>query len=85
VAERLPRITAAQLLAALRRAGWYPLRQRGSHLRLAHSSTPARITVAIHAGRIVKPATLRSILEQADLSVDDLIRLLYGANGGGSP
>lgn len=74
--ERLPRITAAELLGALERAGWQRIRQRGSHVRLEHPARPVRVTVAIHAGQIVKPATLRGILEQAGLSTDELIALL---------
>lgn len=74
--ERLPRITAMSLLAALRRAGWEVTRQRGSHARLQHPDHLQGVTVSIHAGQIVKPGTLRSILDQAEITVDDLIALL---------
>ncbi|MBI2941185.1 MAG: type II toxin-antitoxin system HicA family toxin, partial [Chloroflexi bacterium] len=36
MSPRLPRITAAELLRALRRAGWQQHRQTGSHLHLVH-------------------------------------------------
>jgi predicted RNA binding protein YcfA (HicA-like mRNA interferase family) len=74
--ERLPRITAAELMAALQRGGWERVRQSGSHVRLRHPDRGVGVTVSIHAGQIVKPGTLRSILDQADLSVEELIRLL---------
>lgn len=76
MAERLPRITAANLLLALERGGWRRIRQRGSHVRLAHPDHPTRVTVSIHPGQIVKPRTLGSILDQAGLTVDELIELL---------
>ena len=74
--ERLPRITSTELLAALRRAGWDVVRQRGSHMRLAHPERSIRVTVSVHAGHIIKPGTLRGVLEQAGLTVDELVELL---------
>lgn len=74
--ERLPRITATELLAALERGGWERIRQRGSHVRLAHPTHPMKVTVSIHARQVVKPGTLRSVLEQAGLTVEELIELL---------
>jgi predicted RNA binding protein YcfA (HicA-like mRNA interferase family) len=76
MSPRLPRITAEDLLRALRRDGWLVDRQRGSHVRLWHPEKTRLVTVAYHAGRIIKPKTLESILEQAGMSVDELRRLL---------
>ncbi len=73
---RLPRITAAELLRALGRDGWYHVRQKGNHVQLLHPTKPGRVTVASHTGGIIKAKTLLSTLEQADLTVDDLRRLL---------
>ncbi len=73
---RLPRITADELLRALHKDGWYEIRQRGSHLRLRHPVKPMAITVPVHQGEILKPKILGSILEDCELSVEDLRRLL---------
>lgn len=73
--ERLPRVTADQLLRALRRDGWVEGRH-GKHLHLTHPSKPGRFAVPYHPGRTLKLATLRSILIQAGLNVDELRRLL---------
>lgn len=73
---RLPRVTAAELLRALRRDGWRDYRQKGGHLHLKHPSKPGRATVPQHAGRILKPATLKAILDQAGLTDDELRNLL---------
>ncbi len=76
MSPRQPRITAAQLLRALRRDGWEIDRQRGGHAQLAHPTKPGLVTVPRHSSEILKPKTLAAILEQAGLSVDDLRRLL---------
>lgn len=69
--QRMPRVTADEALRALRRAGWTPLRQEGSHLHLSHADRPGIVTVARRAGRILKPKTLKRTLEQAGLTVDE--------------
>jgi predicted RNA binding protein YcfA (HicA-like mRNA interferase family) len=76
MSERLPRITAAQLLRALRRDGWEIVRQSGSHAALKHADKNGRVTVPIHAGVILNPKTLSTILDQAELTVDNLRKLL---------
>ena len=74
---RTPRITAVDALRALQRHGWRVDRQRGSHVLLKHPDQPTlRVVVPVHVGRILKPKTLASILDQAGLSVDDLNRVL---------
>lgn len=73
---RLPRITAADLLRALRQDGWSSVRQRGSHIQLRHPAKPGLVTVPQHAGAIIKPGILQGILEQAGLTVDEFLELL---------
>ncbi len=73
---RLPRVTAADLLRALRRDGWEIDRQRGSHVQLVHSTKPGLVTVPSHAGRTIPLGTLRRILDQAGLTADELRDLL---------
>jgi predicted RNA binding protein YcfA (HicA-like mRNA interferase family) len=76
MAARLPRITAFELMRALERDGWYVTRQEGSHAQLKHPSKPGRVTVALHRTQVINPKTLRSALQQAGLTADDLRRLL---------
>ena len=73
---RLPRITAVELLRALRRDGWIEAKQVGSHLHLKHPTKPGRVTVPRHAGEVLAPKLLTSILAQADLTADELRDLL---------
>ena len=76
MSPKLPRITAQELLRALHKDGWDVVRQSGSHIQLRHPSKSGRVTIAHHSGRILKPATLDSILEDAGLSADELRGLL---------
>ena len=76
MSPRLPRLTADELLRALRRDGWEILRQRGSHAILTHPTKPGHPVVAIHAGPAVPPGTLATILKQCGLTVDELRKLL---------
>jgi predicted RNA binding protein YcfA (HicA-like mRNA interferase family) len=73
---RLLRITGDEALRALRKAGWSDVRRRGSHVMLHHESRPGRVVVPVHAGAILKPKTLLSILDQAGIDADELRRLL---------
>ncbi len=74
---KLPRVTSPELVRALRRAGWQPICQTGSHLHLMHPERPGVVlTVAVHAGRIAPLGTLRAILARAGLSGEQLQDLL---------
>jgi predicted RNA binding protein YcfA (HicA-like mRNA interferase family) len=73
----LPSVNAARLIRALQRAGFFVHHTTGSHYVLKHSDRPAvRIVVPFHGSADVKRGILRSILRQAGLSAENLIRLL---------
>jgi predicted RNA binding protein YcfA (HicA-like mRNA interferase family) len=74
---RAPRVTADQVLRVLLRSGWFIDRQSGSHVHLMNSAKPGhRVTVPRYSGTVVKPKTLKSILTQAGIGVDEFRRLL---------
>ena len=73
---KLPRVTGREVVRALERAGFVFDRQRGSHVILLHSQTRQRVSIPVHAGRIVKLGTLKGILEDAGLSRDEFDLLL---------
>ncbi len=77
MSRKLPRITATDALKALRKAGWYSVRQKGSHIILKNDDNPkSRVVIPMHSGDILLPKTLASILDQADLTVDEFTNLL---------
>ena len=74
---RLPSLKATDVVRALKKAGFVELRSRGSHLRLGHLTNPKRqTTVSMHKGKDIPRGTLRDIIEQAGLTVDEFIVLL---------
>jgi predicted RNA binding protein YcfA (HicA-like mRNA interferase family) len=60
--------------AALERAGFTFLRQRGSHMILRRDNPRALVTVPDH--RAIKRGTLRGIIADAGLTVGEFIALL---------
>lgn len=76
MSPRLPRVGSRHLVRALKRAGFEEQRQRGSHLHLRRASDGKRVTVPVHQGRTVPVGTLRAILRDAGISVDEFRELL---------
>ncbi|MFA7467881.1 MAG: type II toxin-antitoxin system HicA family toxin [Desulfotomaculaceae bacterium] len=72
---RMPRVTGKKAVSALKRAGFTVVRVTGSHHHL-HKPGNKLVTVPVHAGETLSPIVLKSILEQAGLTVDELIDLL---------
>jgi predicted RNA binding protein YcfA (HicA-like mRNA interferase family) len=72
----VPSVNYPEVVAALKRAGWVVVRQRGSHIRL-HRQTPTglkKLTVPAH--KPIKRTTLAKILADAELAVEDFLELL---------
>jgi len=61
-------MTSAEILDALRRAGWREVARKGSHVQLKHADRPGRVTVP-HPKRDVPVGTLKSIERQAGLKL----------------
>lgn len=58
------------LLIRLRADGWYLVRTRGSHRQFRHPVKPGLVTMAGHGKDEVAPRTLKSILKQAGLEIE---------------
>lgn len=71
----LPVLSARALIDALRRAGFEVVRQKGSHVRLRHPDGRV-VTVPVHPGQDLGRGLLRKILRDAELPVEELLRLL---------
>ena len=68
---RVPRVTNAEALRVLNRKGWYQVRQTGSHVHLQSQAHPGTLTVPAHAGAIIKPGTLKGIIHDAGMTVEE--------------
>jgi len=74
---RLPRASGKDVLQALLRGGFQLSHIRGSHHYLRNPGASGLVVVPVHGNRTLPPGTLRSILRQADLTVEELDRLLH--------
>jgi predicted RNA binding protein YcfA (HicA-like mRNA interferase family) len=72
---RLPRVTSKKVLKALLRNGFYIHHQTGSHVNLRHrSKAHLHVVIPLHAGDLA-PKTIKSILVQAELTLDEFEKL----------
>ncbi len=74
--SKVPSLSYAQIIAALKRDGWNVIRQKGSHIRLEKMLDDEILKITVPAHRPVKRSTLSHILKQARLEVDHFIDLL---------
>jgi predicted RNA binding protein YcfA (HicA-like mRNA interferase family) len=73
----MPRVTAREIERALLRDGWYAVGTGGgSHRQYRHETKLGRVTLPFHAGQIIVPKTLSTILQQAGLTVEQFRQLL---------
>ena len=74
--ERLPALTARDVIRTLERAGFAVSRTSGSHCRLIHQVDSARnFSVPVHSGDL-KRGTLRAIIAQAGMTVAEFLQFL---------
>ena len=67
--ERLPVVSGRQTVKALQKLGFAEVSQRGSHLKL-RSESGRTVIVPLHDE--LARGTLRSILRQAGITIDEL-------------
>lgn len=72
MSPRLPVVSGRETLRALEKAGYAEISQRGSHIKLRRGNR----TVIVPLHRELAPGTLRSVLRQADLTVEQFTELL---------
>lgn len=69
----LPALTARKVLHALQHAGFREHHTTGSHVHLRRADKPGLHVVAPYHNRDLAPKTLRSIIAQAGLTVDEFL------------
>lgn len=72
--SKLPVVSGRECIKALGKAGFYFKRQEGSHITLRKDDPFAQVVVPDH--RELDRGTLRAIIRQAGLSVDEFVELL---------
>ena len=70
--DKLPRVSASDAIRALEKAGFFLARQSGSH-RIYKNAEGRRVTVPYHSGKELHPKILKSILRDADMTVEEFL------------
>jgi len=71
--SKIPALKPKEILRILKRAGFEEIRSKGSHVHLKKEKK--LVTIPMH-NRDLKIKTLKSILSQANITVEELIKLL---------
>ncbi|MBI2251937.1 MAG: type II toxin-antitoxin system HicA family toxin [Armatimonadetes bacterium] len=69
--KKLPRLSARDIISLLEKKGFSFSRQSGSH-KIYKDKMGKRVTVPYHSGKILHPKIIENILEDANLSMEDL-------------
>ena len=72
--SRLPKISGRDCVKVLGKVGFYLKRQHGSHMILRRDNPFAQVVVPNH--KELDRGTLRAIIRQAELGVEEFVRLL---------
>jgi predicted RNA binding protein YcfA (HicA-like mRNA interferase family) len=72
--SKLPQVSGQECVGALKRLGFSVIRQRGSHIIMRREDPFAQLVVPDH--KQLDRGTLRSILREADLTVEVFISVL---------
>ena len=71
---KLPLVSGRECVRALERAGFYLKRQEGSHMILRRDKPFAQVVVPDH--KELDRGTLRAILRQAGIGIEEFLKLL---------
>jgi predicted RNA binding protein YcfA (HicA-like mRNA interferase family) len=75
LSPRLPRVSAIEVIKVLEKVGFFLSRQSGSH-KIYKNAEGRRVTVPYHGTTILKLKTLKSILNDAGLTIEEFVELL---------
>ena len=71
---KLGNISGKEAAKAFQKAGWKPLGQVGSHLVMV--KTGVRVNLSIPQHKELSVGTLRALIRNADMTVDEFLSLL---------
>jgi predicted RNA binding protein YcfA (HicA-like mRNA interferase family) len=72
--SKLPQISGKDCIKALEKAGFFVKRQKGSHMILCRDEPFTEVVIPNH--KTLDKGTLRAIIRQVNLDVDEFIELL---------
>jgi predicted RNA binding protein YcfA (HicA-like mRNA interferase family) len=75
MSEKLPRVTANEIIKIVEKLGFRFSRQSGSH-KIYKNDEGKRVTIAYHSGKILHPKIVKSILVDVGISVDEFKKMM---------
>jgi predicted RNA binding protein YcfA (HicA-like mRNA interferase family) len=73
--SKYPVLSPKQVIKALEKIDFHFVSQKGSHAKYKNSASPVNVVIIPMHPELAK-GTLKSILEQANISLDDFLKLL---------
>ncbi|MBI4709952.1 MAG: type II toxin-antitoxin system HicA family toxin [Nitrospirae bacterium] len=73
--SKLPSLTGKEIIAILKKSGFFAERQKGSHIFMKHSDGRATV-VPVHSGESIGPGLLSKIFRDVEMTKDDFLKIL---------
>lgn len=73
--SELPKITAKEAIVVVEKLGFVLARQSGSHM-IYKNALGKRITTPYHAGKILHPKIVKSIIKDSEINTDEFKKML---------
>ena len=70
---KLPSLKARAVIKILEKAGFIKWRQKGGHVTFYRKKDNRCLTVSVHYGKDVPTGTLRAIISQAGMTVEEFL------------
>ncbi len=74
--SKLPVVAARDCVRVAQKLGFEFDRQKGSHAVYMRASDKRRLVIPVHKGRDLKPGTLRGLIDDMGLSVEEFVAMV---------
>ncbi len=72
--SQIPVLNYDKVVKSLQKNGFYFVRQKGSHIRMQKKTIEKTIKVTVPAHKPIKKNTLRQLIKQSELDLDDFLK-----------
>ncbi|MFO8057772.1 MAG: type II toxin-antitoxin system HicA family toxin [bacterium] len=74
MSPKLARLTGKEMCSILEKKGFVLKRVKGSHHIHTKAGLDGYVTVPVHSKEILKPKTMKSIIQQAELKIEEFMK-----------
>lgn len=74
--SKLPSVPAREVIRVADKLGFAFDRQKGSHAVYLRATDQRRLVIPVHKGRDLKPGTLRGLIDDMGLSIEEFLAML---------